>query len=240
LAELSVSIRDTVGPFSLDVAFESTAGVTALFGPSGAGKSLTLRHLAGLERTRAGRIALGERVLFDADAGIRVRPQDRRVGLVFQEYALFPHLTVSANIGYGLAGRSRAEREERAEALLRLTGLTGFGDRKPDSLSGGQRQRVALARALAPEPEILLLDEPFSALDFRVRAELRSALRTLQEATGVPMVLVTHSLEDVRSLSQELVLLDGGRVVASGSTSHLLRSPPSPEARLLVTAGAMG
>lgn len=237
---LGVSIRDTVGSFSLDVAFESAAGVTALFGPSGAGKSLTLRHLAGLERSGAGRISLRGRALFDSEAGIRLRPQARRVGLVFQEYALFPHLTVSANIAYGLAGRAREERSERVEELLRLTDLSGFGDRRPGSLSGGQRQRVALARALAPEPEILLLDEPFSALDFRVRAELRAALRLLQAATGVPMVLVTHSLEDVRSLSEHLVLLDAGRVVASGPTLQLLRSPPSPEARLLVTAGAAG
>ncbi len=234
---LQVDLRATFGSFSLEVGFESAAGITALFGPSGAGKSLTLRHLAGLERARTGRIQLGDRVLFDSDSGIHVRPQDRRVGLVFQEYALFPHLSVAANVGYGLAGRPRAERERRVGELLELTELDGLGPRRPDSLSGGQRQRVALARALAPEPDLLLLDEPFSALDFRVRGELRGALAAVQQTTGVPMILVTHSLEDVRALSDMLVLMDAGSVVASGLTAEILRSPPSPEARLLLHAG---
>ena len=237
---LRVSLRSRIGSFDLDVDFESSAGITALFGPSGAGKSLTLRHIAGLEQAREGKLILGERVLFDSAAGVRIRPRDRRVGLVFQEYALFPHLDVAGNVGYGLSGLPRADRREKVANLLEVMGLSGFGDRRPDQLSGGQRQRVALARALAPGPELLLLDEPFAALDFRVRGELRDALRTLQGRTGVPMVLVTHSLEDVRSLTDTLILLDHGRVVAAGTTREILDSPPSPEARVLVRAEELG
>jgi len=175
-------------------------------------------------------------VLFDSGAGIHVRPRDRRIGLVFQEYALFPHLDVVRNVGYGLTGIPRSERRQKVVDLLELTGLTEFAARRPGQLSGGQRQRVALARALAPGPELLLLDEPFAALDFRVRGELRDALRALQERTGVPMVLVTHSLEDVRTLTDTLILLDHGKVVAAGPTRDILDSPPSPEARVLVRA----
>jgi len=239
--KLQVEISAHVSGFDLDVAFESASGgITALFGPSGAGKTLTLRHVAGLDRAVAGRIALGDRVLFDGGQGIHVPARARRIGLLFQEYALFPHLSVHGNVAYGLHGRSTHDRESRVAEVLGLVGLTGYGDRSPRSLSGGERQRVALARALAPEPELLLLDEPFAALDFRVRAELREALRDIQVRTGVPMVLVTHGLEDVRALSDTLVLLDRGRVVASGETEEILGAPPSREAALLVGATDLG
>ncbi len=233
-------LKARAGDFELDVAFRTSAGVTALFGPSGAGKSLTLRHLAGLEDPGSGRIRLDRRILLDSDAGLNVPPRERRVGIVFQEYALFPHMSVEANVGYGLCDRSRIERTRRIEKLLAMTGLEGYGERRPRELSGGERQRVALARALAPEPELLLLDEPFAALDFRVRRELRAALRSLHERTGVPMILVTHSLEDVRKLSDWLVLLDRGRVLASGPTRSLLDDPPSQEARALVSGEELG
>jgi ABC-type sulfate/molybdate transport systems ATPase subunit len=239
--KLDVAVRARVPGFDLDVAFQSASGgITALFGPSGAGKTLTLRHVSGLERARSGRIALGDRVLFDVEAGIHVPPRERRIGLVFQEYALFPHLSVRGNVAYGLHDRSTGDRESRVAEVLRLVGLAGYGDRSPRSLSGGERQRVALARALAPEPELLLLDEPFAALDFRVRAGLREALRDIQGRTGVPMVLVTHGLEDVRALSDTLVLIDRGRVVASGETGQILGAPPSREAALLVGATDLG
>lgn len=237
---LRVALRSRVGDFDLDVTFEASAGITALFGPSGAGKSLTLRHVAGLARADQGRITLGDAVLFDSEANVYIRPQKRRIGLVFQEYALFPHRSVSGNIGYGMPGRPRAERDRTVGELLEMTGLTGYERRRPGDLSGGERQRVALARALAPQPELLLLDEPFAALDFRVRRELRESLRSLHERTGVPMVLVTHSLEDVRSLADSLVLLDRGRVIAAGPTTEILEAPPSPEARLLVHTEDVG
>jgi molybdate transport system ATP-binding protein len=234
MVSLSVDLRARIGDFELDVAFETGAGITALFGPSGAGKSLTLRHVAGLARGREGTIALGDRTLFDAAAGVHLPPRDRRIGLVFQEYALFPHLSVAGNVGYGLHGRPRDERTRRVEHLLEMIELGGYGSRAPGSLSGGERQRVALARALAPGPELLLLDEPFAALDFRVRRELRRMLRALQRETGIPMVLVTHAHSDVRELSDTLVLLDRGRVVARGDTGTLLAHPGSEEAALLL------
>lgn len=237
---LRVFLRSRVGSFDLDVAFESSSGITALFGPSGAGKSVTLRHVAGLARAGQGRITLGDRVLFDSDTKVHLRPQERRIGVVFQEYALFPHLSVSGNIGYGLSGTPRAERDRMVGELLDMTGLTGYEDRRPAGLSGGERQRVALARALAPQPELLLLDEPFAALDFRVRRDLRESMRSLHHRTGVPMVLVTHSLEDVRSLADSLLLLDQGRMIASGPTRDILETPPSPEARLLVSGEDLG
>jgi ABC-type sulfate/molybdate transport systems ATPase subunit len=226
---LEVSLRSEVGGFPLQVAFHAGGGITALFGPSGAGKTLTRRHVAGLERAREGRIVLDGRVLFDGASGRNLSPQARRIGYVFQEYALFPHLDVAGNVGFALADRPRGRREARVEAVLEMVDLAGFGRRRVRGLSGGERQRVALARALAPEPPLLLLDEPFAALDFRVRRTLRGSLRTLQERTGVPMVLVTHSLAEVRELADHLVLIDRGRVVAEGPTAAIHAEPRSSE-----------
>lgn len=240
MVTLRVHLQARLPDFELDASFDATEGITALFGPSGAGKTLTLRHLAGLERAEGGRISLADRVLFDAQAGVHVRPRHRRIGLVFQEYALFPHLTVGGNVAYGLHDRTRAERTRRVGELLDLVGLPGYEDRRPRSLSGGERQRVALARALAPEPELLLLDEPFAALDFRIRVGLRDALSEIQRRTDVPIVLVTHSLEDVRALADGLVLLDRGRVVAMGATATILEAPPSAEAAVLIGARDIG
>jgi ABC-type sulfate/molybdate transport systems ATPase subunit len=166
--------------------------------------------------------------LFDGTGEIALPPRARRVGYVFQDYALFPHLSVASNVAFGLSGLPRREREARVDALLALVELTGFQDRRVKTLSGGERQRVAVARALAPEPALLLLDEPFAALDFRVRAALRGGLRAIQRRTKVPMILVTHSLPDVRQLSDHLVLLDRGRVVAEGPTLELIETPGSP------------
>ncbi len=237
---LQVRLEDRLGAFHLSAAFASDEGITGLFGPSGAGKSQILRHLAGLAHARAGRIVLKGRTLFDGAAEIHLAPRERRVGLVFQEYALFPHLDVAGNVAYGLAGWDRKERRRRVGELLEMVELAGYENRQPTSLSGGERQRIALARALAPGPDLLLLDEPFAALDFRVRRELRGALKRLQEETQTPMILVTHSLADVRALASRLILLDGGRVVGSGSTDALLADPGSPEAALLLEAGELG
>jgi molybdate transport system ATP-binding protein len=229
LVSLEVALRASADAFVLDARFRAAGGITALFGPSGAGKTLTLRHIAGLERAEGGRVVLDGRVLFDREARIDLPPRERRVGYVFQDYALFPHLDVESNIAFGLAGRPREERGARVRKLLALVELDGFEGRPVKTLSGGERQRVALARALAPEPALLLLDEPFAALDFRVRAALRRGLRSIQRQAAVPMILVTHSLPDVRQLSDDLVLLDRGRVVAEGPTADLLTSPASAE-----------
>ena len=231
---LQVSLRARREDFRLEMAFEAPAGITALFGPSGAGKSLTLRHLAGLEGGAEGEIVVAGRTLFHAARGIDLPARHRRMGMVFQDYALFPHLDVAGNVGFGLDALPAAERHARVEALLGEVDLAGYGSRRPSTLSVGERQRVALARALAPEPDLLLLDEPLAALDFRVRRGLREFLLALHRRTGVPMVLVTHSLADVRVLSDHLVVVDRGRVVASGPTDALLDHPPNPEAEELL------
>jgi ABC-type sulfate/molybdate transport systems ATPase subunit len=226
---LSVSVTSRFGHFPLDVSFAAPPGITALFGASGAGKTLTLRCVAGLSTPARGAISLGERVLFDSAAGVNLPARIRRIGYVFQQSALLPHLDVAANIGFGLHRWARDERDHRVAELLTLTGLTGYGSRRPSRLSGGEQQRVALARALAPRPELLLLDEPFAALDARVRRRLRSELQELHAATQVPMVLVTHDLAEVRQLTGWLVVYGTGRVLQAGPTEDVLRSPGDGE-----------
>jgi molybdate transport system ATP-binding protein len=234
---LSVVARRRRGDFTLDARFDAPPGITGIFGPSGAGKTLTLRCIAGLERPDAGRIALGERVLFEGPGGVDLPPRTRRVGYVFQHYALFPHLSVLDNVTYGVPELARAERRARGSELLGTVGLSGYEGRRPRELSGGEQQRVALARALAPGPELLLLDEPFAALDQRVRQRLRAELLRLHEETGTPMLLVTHDLAEVRQLTGHLVLYDAGRVLGAGPTGALLRDPGSAAAAELLSGG---
>ncbi len=216
---LSVAIRCDFTGYTLDVAFASTNGITALLGPSGAGKTLTLRAIAGLLRPNAGRISLRDRVLFDASRNINIPARDRHVGYVFQQYALFPHMTVAENIAFGLHDTSRDERDARVSEMLAMVGLGEFGARQTRALSGGQQQRVALARSLAPRPSLLLLDEPLAALDAPLRKRLGAELRALHERTGVPMVLVTHDPAEAARIADSIVYIDGGRVSAQ---------PPEP------------
>jgi molybdate transport system ATP-binding protein len=194
-------------------------GTLVLFGASGAGKTLTLRALAGLARPRAGRIACGRRTLFDAAAGVDVRPQDRAVGYVPQHGALFPYLTVRGNVGFGVP---RPERAARVAALLRELHLDALAERRPESLSGGERQRVAVARALARRPELLLLDEPFSALDRTARRELRAWFDDHVRAHELVVVLVTHDADEALALGDRLVLVDGGATIAEGRPADVL------------------
>ena len=222
---VSVRIERTLGDFALRVAFDAAPGITALFGPSGAGKTLTLRSIAGLTRPDAGRIVVSGRTLFDAATGVDLAPRERRVGYVFQQYALFPHLTLGENVAYGVHHLPKRARAERVAALLALVGLAGLAPRRPAELSGGQQQRAALARALAPAPDVLLLDEPFAAVDLRARRRLRAELRRIQQTTGTPMLLVTHDLGEVRQLSDSLVVLDRGAVVRAGRTAEVLADP---------------
>jgi len=229
---VSVSVELDLGAFSLRVAFEAGDGITSLFGPSGAGKTQTLRTIAGLARPSAGRIVVSGRTLFDSATGIDVPPRERGIGYLFQQYALFPHLSVAHNVAYGLHRLPKQERAHRVESLLELVGLGGLERRRPGDLSGGQQQRVALARALAPEPGVLLLDEPFTAVDLRVRRRLRAELRRIQEATATPMLLVTHDLGEVRQLSDSLVVMDRGRVLRAGSTASVLADPEGVLAEL--------
>jgi molybdate transport system ATP-binding protein len=202
--------------FHLKVAFVSDQDIVVLFGPSGAGKTLTLQTLAGLTAPDAGRIVAGERVLFDAAAQIRVPARRRDVGYVFQDYALFPHLTVAQNVSFGLR-RSwpwylRRGDRRRLHEVLEIFELAPLRDSLPRDLSGGQRQRVALARALLRRPSLLLLDEPFSALDALLRAKMRQELLKVQAHFCVPVVLITHDPEDVAALAQTVVVYDEGRI----------------------------
>ncbi|HVP66009.1 MAG TPA: ABC transporter ATP-binding protein [Anaeromyxobacteraceae bacterium] len=201
------------------------APVTVLFGPSGSGKTTVLRCLAGLERPDAGHVRFRGEIWSDAASGAFVSPQRRGVGLLFQEYALFPHLTVAANVAFGLAALPAAEREARqrwATDLLRVAELAG---RRPGQLSGGQRQKVALARALAPRPRLLLLDEPLSALDAPTREELRGELRHVLSQAGIPSLVITHDRAEALALGDRLAVLAEGAVRQVGSVPEVFSSP---------------
>src|SRR5712691_6634895 len=215
-----------------DVSFEARAGeITALLGPSGSGKSTVLRMIAGLEQPDTGRIWVGD------EEHTSKTPQERRLGFVFQHYALFRHMNVRQNVGFGLKVRkaSRAEMRSRIDELLKLVGLAPFADRYPDQLSGGQRQRVALARALAPRPDVLLLDEPFGALDARVRQELRRWLDDLHRELGVTSLLVTHDQDEALELANQVVVMHEGRVEQAGPPDEIYNAPATP-----LVAGLVG
>jgi len=224
---LSVSLTKRLPDFTLDVTWDAADVVTGLFGPSGSGKTLTLDCLAGLARPDAGRIVLRDRVLFDAARGIDVPSRDRRLGYVFQGYALFPHLTASDNVAYGLRGRPRDERRRRVADVIGRLGLSGLEQRYPAQLSGGERQRVALGRALAPEPTLLLLDEPFSALDLPRRRALRDDLARVLRDWGTAAVVVTHDFTEAYRLADRIVVYEAGRVVQAAPRAELLWQPAS-------------
>jgi sulfate/thiosulfate transport system ATP-binding protein len=198
-------------------------GLTALLGPSGSGKSTLLRVIAGLEEPDSGQIVI------NGEDNTNVRVQDRNVGFCFQHYAAFKHMTVFENIAFGLKvrGEGKGVIRERVNSLLGLVHLNGFADRFPNQLSGGQRQRMALARALAVEPKVLLLDEPFGALDARVRVELRTWLRRLHDEVHVTTIFVTHDQEEAMDVAEQIVVMNDGRIEQSGKPRELYEAPAS-------------
>jgi molybdate transport system ATP-binding protein len=236
---LTVRLRQT-GPIPLDLEFSCDAGdVLAVFGPSGSGKTTILRAVAGLYRPAQASIRSGREIWTDTESGTFTPPHRRAVGFVFQEYALFPHLTAAGNVVAALGHRPRSERQVRAEQLLALVHLSGQLGRRPHELSGGERQRVALARALAREPAVLLLDEPFAAVDRAVRRSLQDEIEEIRRALDIPLILVTHDFDDVVRLASHLVLLEGGRAVASGPLSELMSRPALSWLREAVGLGSV-
>lgn len=236
---LSVTLRQS-SPIPLDVDFSCGAGeVLAIFGPSGSGKTTILRSIAGLHRPVDGVVRSGGDTWTDTAAGTFAPPHQRAVGFVFQEYALFPHLTAAGNVMTALGHRPRAERRARAERLLAQVHLSSHADRRPAELSGGERQRVAVARALAREPAVLLMDEPFAAVDRDVRRRLQDEIDAIRHSIDVPIVLVTHDFEDVVRLATHLLILEGGRGVACGTLTDLTSRPDLPWVRNAAGLGSV-
>jgi molybdate transport system ATP-binding protein len=237
---LEVSLRQRVGDFSLEVDWSSSAHVVALVGPSGSGKTLTLQCIAGLIAPAAGRVVAGGRVMFDSATRVDLPPQARSIGYVFQGYALFPHMTVSQNIAYGIKAMKRGDAAEAPQRRIRETidrlGLGNLRDRYPAELSGGQQQRVALARALAPDPDLLLLDEPLSALDAPLRRELRAELAQTLRECAKPAVFVTHDLPEAYQIADVVVLYENGRATAATAKDRLLWNPSSERVARLIGA----
>ncbi len=212
--------------FDLDIDLEVPPGITILFGPSGSGKSTTLQAIAGLCRPAAGRIALGDEVWFDSGRGLDRPIHWRGVAYVFQSLALFPHMTGAGNVAYGIDHRlPRAERLQRAIALLERVGVGHLAHSRPRRFSGGEAQRVALARALAMKPRVMLLDEPFSALDRDLRIQLAGLVRGLVDELGIPMIQVTHNHGEARAMGDRIVRMEQGKVVAAGTVAQVLGDP---------------
>ncbi len=237
---INIDITHTLGNFRLASKLQVGPGITVLFGQSGAGKTLTLEAIAGLLTPGTGRIAIHNRPVFDAAAGLNVPPYQRHLGYVVQSYALFPHLTVAQNVAYGVFDLPRTEREHRVDGLLRTLGIRDLADRRPAQISGGQAQRTALARALVRRPQALLLDEPFAALDEGVALTLRRELRRLVRDLDLPVLMVTHDLTEASHIGDRIAVMDAGQVLQIGDRPHVLQRPNSARvARLLGIANVL-
>jgi len=227
---LNVQLEKTLNaasaaPFKLDLRFEASPGVLILFGASGAGKSLTLQLLAGLQTPDQGSIRVDGKVLFDSSRQINVPVRLRRVGFVFQNLALFPHLNTRQNVAYGLAHLSADERRHSVDAMLEKLKIDRLATRSPQTLSGGEQQRVALARALVTRPRMLLLDEPLSALDLSIKRSIVADLQRINQELRIPILYITHDRSEALSLGERLLLLEAGRVVAEGKPIDVLSQP---------------
>jgi molybdate transport system ATP-binding protein len=208
--------------FVFDAAFEAGPGITALFGPSGSGKTTAIRLLAGLERVERGAIALGDRPLLDTQAGINLPPYRRRIGLIFQDALLLPHLPVRANLNYGRWFTPPADRRIGFDPVVEVLGIGHLLGRRTDTLSGGERQRVSIGRALLASPQLLLMDEPLASLDNARKEEILPFIEQMRDVFAIPIIYVSHAVEEVRRLATQVVMLDEGRVVASGPPAAVL------------------
>jgi molybdate transport system ATP-binding protein len=226
---------DSAG-FSLDLEFEATAGVTVLFGPSGSGKTLVLDAIAGFTRPDEGRILLDDDLLFDGAAGVHLPPQARNCGYVFQNYALFPHMTLRQNLMFAAERRPRLERHRRVNEMLETFRLAEAAGRRPHEVSGGQRQRCSIARALIVAPKLLLLDEPTQGLDAPLKDEFYDVLRQVRADFKTPVLLITHDLDECFELGEEMLILSGGKIVQSGPPRKILDQPASIEVARLMGA----
>jgi molybdate transport system ATP-binding protein len=237
---LEVRIAHTLGRFKLDVAFQGTAeGVTVLFGPSGAGKTAILSCVGGARRPRSGRIAVGERILFDADRNIDLAMERRRIGWVFQDARLFPHLSVEENLRYGERRAPAGDHPIAFDEVVEVLGIGALLERRPRDLSGGERQRVGLGRALLSQPRLLLMDEPLAALDAARKAEILPFLERLKARFSLPILYVTHSLAEAVRLGDRMVVLEHGRVVAEGPLADIVSRPDLPLVTHRNEAGAV-
>lgn len=218
---IEFNLRKRLDEFEIDVGLELSSELVVLFGPSGAGKTMVLKMLSGIVEPDGGRVLVDGRTLFDSSRGVDVPIRKRKIGYLFQEYALFPHMTVRGNISYGVEG----DPEAKVRELVEVTRLRGLEQRYPAELSGGQKQRTALARTLATEPRVLLLDEPFSALDYQVREKLRSDLLRIHDLYPVTTVLVTHDLEEAFMLGTRIAVINEGRIEQFGSREEVFYRP---------------
>ena len=237
LLDVDIAFRYPGGGAAIECAWQDPIGdprVTVFLGSSGSGKTTILRCLAGLERPDRGHVRFGERIWFDAARGIHLPPDHRDLGVLFQDYALFPHMSVRKNVAFGGRGVPRAEAAQRAAELLDAFGLRGLEDRLPRQLSGGQQQRVALARAVFRRPKLLLLDEPLSALDRATGDEVREELRTLIRTLAIPTYIVSHDRADALTLADRTVLIEEGRIIQAGTTQEVFDAPRTPAAARLV------
>lgn len=220
-------VRNEAGAFELDVNFRAPQGITIVFGPSGAGKTMLLDCIAGISEIEAGRVAIGNRVLYDSGTGTSEPMTGRAIGYVFQDLALFPNMSAEANVAYGLGHLDSAARRRRVAESLELFGIPHLAKRRPAELSGGERQRVALARALVTGPEILLLDEPLSALDLPVRMKIADDLRRSIATRPIPVLYVTHNRDEVFMLGERMLVLERGRIIAEGTPHEVMAAPRS-------------
>ncbi|MGF7162533.1 molybdate transport system ATP-binding protein [Rhodoligotrophos appendicifer] len=236
---LSVDVHHRQGDFALDMAFESSGRLTALFGASGSGKTTLVNMIGGLIRPQVGRIAIDGRVLVDTKAGIFVPAHRRRIGYVFQDARLFPHLTVSQNLRYGRFFTPPSQRYADLEAVIDLLGIGTLLDRRPGRLSGGEKQRVAIGRALIASPKLILMDEPLASLDDARKAEILPYIERLRDETKIPVVYVSHSIAEVSRLATDAVILSGGQILASGPAAEVLSRPDALPPSQRDEAGAL-